>query len=207
MDDVRCFLLEPTQQFRRYLRRYDASYPHEPCPGRMSYHDARYVLDDVELPADTKNNGGDFDFPHDDPRWPTHCTCGYKFVEKDFWQAHTHRLYRRSDTGALTTIHDAPPGAMWYATWLEEHDYPKGPDGRILIIRLPNGNDWQIDGRASNCDMKDDDVHRCWVRHGVPPDVTVDKDGVTCHAGAGSIQSGDWHGFLEDGMLVLQRKH
>lgn len=42
---------------------------------------------------------------------------------------------------------------------------------------------------------------RCWVRHGEPPIVTVNKDGLTCAAGAGSIGIGGgeryYHGFLQ----------
>jgi hypothetical protein len=51
--------------------------------------------------------------------------------------------------------------------------------------------------------MKDDNIHRCWVRHGRPEDGTlhVDKAGNTCRAGAGSIDTGKWHGFLHNGEL------
>lgn len=46
--------------------------------------------------------------------------------------------------------------------------------------------------------------HMCWVRHGTPPHqvVHVDKSGVTCGAGAGSIALPNWHGFLHNGELV-----
>jgi hypothetical protein len=40
------------------------------------------------------------------------------------------------------------------------------------------------------------------VRHGEAPNITVDKNGVTCGAGAGSIQCGSYHGFLRNGELV-----
>ena len=86
---------------------------------------------------------------------------------------------------------------------------------------------WYVDGRASNCTVPckcgqsyaahyedqtgkcdgykpaDDGAHRCWIRHGEPPLVTVNKQGVTCGAGAGSIVSpSGWHGWLRDGALV-----
>jgi hypothetical protein len=70
------------------------------------------------------------------------------------------------------------------------------------MVVLPNGHIWDVDGRASNCDMKEDRTHRCWVRHGDPPNVHVDKNGHTCHAGAGSILSGNYHGFLHNGELT-----
>jgi hypothetical protein len=44
--------------------------------------------------------------------------------------------------------------------------------------------------------------HKCWVRHGEPPNHTVDKRGNTCGAGAGSILSGSYHGFLRDGSFT-----
>lgn len=50
--------------------------------------------------------------------------------------------------------------------------------------------------------MPDDAEHRCWIRHGEPPLITVDKNGLTCAAGAGSIQCRDYHGFLRDGSFT-----
>lgn len=74
-------------------------------------------------------------------------------------------------------------------------------DSPTLHVITPGGL-WNIDSRASNCTMPYDYDHRCWVRHGQPPMITVDKQGVTCTAGGGSIQCGDFHGFLRDGELV-----
>jgi hypothetical protein len=44
--------------------------------------------------------------------------------------------------------------------------------------------------------------HKCWIRHGTPPKIHVDKAGVTCGAGAGSIAYPGWHGFLRKGRLI-----
>jgi hypothetical protein len=104
---------------------------------------------------------------------------------------------------------------------LREHPeyYPEGPSsadptlpkrsksylfasGPQLTVVCPNGGTWDIDSRASNCTMPYDYAHRCWIRHGEPPALTVDKAGVTCQAGAGSIQCGDYHGFLQNGVLT-----
>lgn len=76
-------------------------------------------------------------------------------------------------------------------------------DGRHLMVVLPNGHHWDVDSRANNCDKQEDTTHRCWVRSGNPETepVTAGKDGPTCTAGAGSIQSGDYHGFLVNGVL------
>lgn len=137
--------------------------------------------------------------PNDDPRWPLQCEkCAFLFAPDETRQFFYDLLYKRADTGEICTLRDAPPGAMWDAWWLRglhgcTHD---GPDGRNLMVKCPNGHDWNIDGRASNCGLPQDDVHHCWIRHGDPPDLVVDKNGVTCSAGAGSILAGDYHGFL-----------
>jgi len=115
----------------------------------------------------------------------------------------------RSDTGERRTrCSDWGVGAMWFAVWYwrpVEWDNEVEPH---LIVRCPSGDgsrDWDIDSRASNCTLRDDRLHRCWVRHGAPPDVHVDKDGLTCSAGAGSIALPGWHGFLTHGYLQEQR--
>lgn len=74
-------------------------------------------------------------------------------------------------------------------------------DGPQLHVMTPGGL-WVIDSRASNCGLPYDYEHRCWVRHGEPPVVTVDKNGRTCHAGGGSIMCGSYHGFLQGGVLT-----
>jgi hypothetical protein len=68
--------------------------------------------------------------------------------------------------------------------------------GQHLHVVLPNGHIWNMDSRASNCTRPEDNRHRCWVRHGDPPAITVDKDGITCGAGGGSVKSGDYHGKI-----------
>lgn len=149
----------------------------------------------------------------DDPAWPRSCRCGYVFAEDDPWQDWQELIYRRTDTGEHVTLRDrqpsdvggpapAPPGATWDAWWMP--DAWRGPDGIALMARCPNGHHWTVDGRASNCTLPDDRVHKCWVRHGDPRDcrVSVDKNGVTCAAGGGSIQAGDYHGFLTNGVFT-----
>ena len=189
---VVCFMLDPVEPAvtRWALRRYSRS---TGCTGRFSYHNALHVIgDSADEPQEP---------PHDDPRWPTHCSCGYVFTpdDDDQWQVFGRSLWRRRDSGEVLTLEDMPPGAMWDATWLHDVRGWCGPDGRSLVVRLPNGRDWHIDGRASNCTMPKDDVHKCWVRTGEPPVLTVGKGGNTCAAGAGSILAGNYHGFLRNG--------
>lgn len=105
--------------------------------------------------------------------------------------------FSRDGTAMPTPL---PPGAMYFADWYSH----KGPDGHHLIVVTPGGL-WQVDTRANNCTRPDDNEHRCWVRHGEPPNVTVDKNGNTCGCGC-SIGQGpgfrDYHGFLRNGELV-----
>jgi hypothetical protein len=102
-----------------------------------------------------------------------------------------------------TTTGELEAGSMYWNTSLPENFHWDDHKGPHLMVVLPNGHHWCVDSRASNCDMPDDRKHRCWVRHGNPEtgDVHVDKRGVTCKAGAGSIKSGNYHGFLHNGYL------
>ena len=84
------------------------------------------------------------------------------------------------------------PGCMY---WNDNGYY----DTPHLQVICPNGQGWDIDSRASNCTLPNDNEHKCWIRHGEPPNITVDKNGKTCSAGAGSIQAGNYHGFLING--------
>jgi hypothetical protein len=192
---IRCFLLQPIEgRARIWLRRYGGA-----CKGPYPYHNAK-VLIAANGPGRASSAPTQEELA--DPRWPTKCEhCDHVFGAGEERQVFSRCLYRRSDTGEETTIEDAPVGAMWDATWL--HDSPQycGPDGRCLVVKTPGG-EWMIDSRARNCTLPDDTSHKCWIRHGEPPDLTVDKNGKTCDAGAGSIQCGSYHGFLRNGHLV-----
>lgn len=210
---LKTFMLEPTDIVRVYLRRYASGDAH-PEKG-WSYHNAEILIGEEQAVFETRTDGNGShpyttrtddsylekykeQYPHDHAKWPVECDwCQYKFKEEDEWQIHTDLMYRHSITGDLVTITNPPAGAMYFAWWLK--DNPRySPTGPLYAV-CPNGHPWNIDGRASNCGSPDDDVHRCWIRHGEPPEITVDKNGVTCTAGAGSIQAGDYHGFLQNG--------
>lgn len=122
-------------------------------------------------------------------------------------------------------IQHLPPGAVWEQRG-RQGDPPYNwrqsprPDGktyiihrankqdrRVLVCKLPDGHDWVIDSRCRNCALPNDDKHWCWIREGRPEDGTLNvtkggKKARTCQAGAGSIQTGSWHGFLRNGRLV-----
>lgn len=97
--------------------------------------------------------------------------------------------------------HQFGVGAMWLATFYPKNFEWENEREPHLIVMTPGGP-WDIDSRASNCTMKGDKKHRCWIRHGEAPLITVDKNGLTCGAGAGSIQCGNYHGFLRNGELT-----
>lgn len=229
MSDIRCFLLTKTDQAEVSLRRYVYSSQAKCDASCMGYHNASVVIGRRQvLPDDSHGDN----HTRDDPRWPTHCACGYAFQPHDEWQCNPHVLYRRGDTGELVTIRNAPVGALWFAGYFTGTDHC-AVDGRALMVRLPGGHDWNVDGRARNCDSpcarcnrpynahassrcdeamgfqpdgsnsySDARPHKCWIRHGEPPDVNVDKAGVTCGAGAGSIMVPGYHGFLRNGYLT-----
>ena len=197
MGKIRCFLIEPTGKSRIWWRRYSDSLK-SPC--RMTnkgYCNGMVLAGDVDgtdhvcrsMAAGEEEPGA---------QWPTHCErCGREFTPEDAKQVFCLDLYREVGTeGPIFTMRDAPAGAMWFADWLSA----RGPDGRNLVVMTPGG-EWMVDGRASNCTMPQDREHRCWVRHGAAPQITVDKNGKTCAAGAGSIIVGNYHGFLRNGFL------
>jgi hypothetical protein len=210
--NVACFWLEETGTVRVGMRRYTRE--KDACPASDSgYHQAVNLTGDVTViwsdvvpdvgrcfnDRDGRYGVADYQWPpHDDPRWPRICKCGRPFSPDDPWQEWSERLYQRADTGRLLTLREAPDGAMWDAWWMPW----KGPDGRSLMVKCPGGHEWSVDSRASNCTMRDDNEHRCWVRHGEPPVITVDKNGLTCQAGAGSILTGNYHGFLRNGQFT-----
>lgn len=119
----------------------------------------------------------------------------------------TDSVWRRVDTGEeFAHLRDVPVGGMWLAHWFENHWNPQLGPGKALVVKTPGG-DWMPDSYCNNCTMPEDkaqEKHHCWIIHGTPPDITVDKNGVTCAAGGGSFMpsNGSWHGFLKGGFLV-----
>lgn len=214
---IKCFMLHETGRFRIGMRRFVFSSNMDCAKSPSKCHEAftpalavRQVAKDAEGHWQTIP---DTYWPHSDPRWPTKCaSCDYLFTDNDEWQVYAveelvtddNRLFCRPGFIHTLGLTPAPAGAMWYANWVP--DCWKGPDGHGLAVVCPGGagHVWHIDGQASNCTNPNDvgpfDVaHRCWVRHGTPPNITVDKHGRTCRAGAGSIKVPGYHGFLRNG--------
>ena len=215
---ARTFWLEPTGQVAAGLRRYSYGGDGHTCAD--GYHDALTYTHRADAIWDDHEWGRTLGpqpaTDRADPAWPELCAkgCGYRFTDADTWQDWQELIYRCPATGTEYVLHQnapadtlgapaAGPGAMWDAWWRNGHEAHRGPDGICLMVRCPNGHNWCVDSEARNCTRKGQ-PHDCWVRHGDPRQaaVTVDKQGDTCAAGAGSVQAGDYHGFLRDGVLT-----
>lgn len=192
---IQCFLLEPTDLGEAYLRRFVFSKDCQtPCTGSKSYHDHTEVIERSVPYPDPDSNGTYIEnFDHDDPRWPTHCSCGYEFQPEAERQAHIRRLFKRSDTGELTSIEACPPGGMWYADWYP--DNWRGPDGHTLVVRTPAG-DWVVD-RGS--DTKVGNKGAGWKRTGTAPNITAHPS-IGMYGPDGKRWA--YHGFLTNGKLI-----
>jgi hypothetical protein len=193
MSTVPCFWIEPTGRGHIELRRYDND-PVDSCPGG-SYHHAVVALDgEVEI---TKTPEGyiasiDDSIAHDDPRWPTKCeNCDRLFGPDDNWQVNQKEHWVRPDTGeiACVSLLEAPPGAMWDATWWRTFREKTYEDGVNLFVMLPDGAAWNVDGPSTSGGGG-------WARTGdpraVPPTVSATP----------SILTPAYHGFLTNGSLI-----
>lgn len=96
--------------------------------------------------------------------------------------------------GLRATLQTFGPGAMYDAAGHPGHGevYREGdmigPDGRCLMVALPpGGHAWYVDGKATSGGR--------WQRTGDP---TADPPTVSVTP---SILTGDYHGFLTDGVL------
>jgi len=190
--------------------------------GKPGAHDAMLSLGESLTGRRELCLGGHVD-DYADSNWPTACDhCGeaapvvpaansFGDMQKDGWVLE-HQVYRQTLYGTLDGSWYGLPGIgdMFFEDW---YGCAMERDGRCLygwtnclephlIVIMPTEHRWDLSGRASNCTMKDDTTHRCWVRHGNPAKgelVHVDKAGVTCGAGAGSLAIPGWHGFLHQG--------
>jgi len=183
MSEIRCFWTKPTGEEALSLRRYCSG---SKCSGEAGYHDASVPIGSAPE-SDEPINSGKGAFAND-ARWPTHCSCGYAFVDADNWQVFRTNIYR-ADDGREWSLRDLPPGAMYDATWYHGMPDMVGPDGIALIVMLPGGgyNYWHVDGQANN-----NPALQGWTRSGTVPNVTANP----------SILTPRYHGWLRDGVLV-----
>jgi hypothetical protein len=189
---IKCFLLTPTGNERRWLRRYRGCGDGPNCPSKYTYHNGHFLLGD--FPKRDTPRAIDVEEYKGHANWPVKCDhCDYQFKPEDNWQVFTQHLYIRSDTHEVTSIREAPPGAMWLATWMKDHGSPVWERERKgqphLIVRTPEG-DWDVDAKSSNGDG--------WHWEGTPPLVTVSPS-----IGMGPT-AGSWryHAWLRNGELI-----
>ena len=178
MSEVKTFWVEPIDLFHYEIIVLWSEGPCPCCSARVTLAD-KTPDNDYVIP------------PRDDPRWPTHCKrCSIAFPDGDEVH-HASGLNRYYEGGGhRATLNGMPPGASWDASWMG--DNRTGPDGIALIVKLPNGMDWCVDGPATNSDT-------AWDRTGDPK-----KANVTAHPSIGSRETEDpgyYHGFLTDGVL------
>jgi hypothetical protein len=157
----------------------------------MTNHDAEIVIE-PKVPGITieevcRSEGTIDEEVMRDPRWPTHCKCGYKFHPEEHWQHNVKRLYEGSPDGKLYILRNLPIGAMWDAYWLKDAtpDRYTGPDGKAWCVMLPGGMEWIVYGPASDTGEK-------WDVQGVPPLITV-------HPSINNV--GVFHGHIKNGII------
>jgi len=185
MASVKCFMIEPTKKAKRWFRRFVGT----ECPLSLGYHSAMVIGDDCEVQIGSSGTLSVPEFDWNDPRWPEICDCGFEFDQKVIRQTFFEQVYLTPEGMEVTThrselpgIANAPPGSMYYADWMHR----RGPDGRCLVLVLPDGGTWFIDGPSSNGHGTG------WTRTGIPPEVTANP----------SIYTGKYHGWLRNGVLT-----
>lgn len=225
---VTCFMVARTEWAAVYARRYVSG---SICSSRNGYHDALGFIGYFPIvwkdggPLDPDSYMTFAIQVEDIHEWPKTCDCGYIFNDKDVFQLFDYEMYA-VPTEAAVFAHLAkewenpkkpldpcvnqgwwqsanlPAGSMYWRYWANHHPYWDNGGDKSLIVVCPDKTHWDIDSRTSNCGLKEDRIHRCWVRHGEPPNITVNKEGNTCVAGAGSIRGQNgYHGHLVNGAL------
>lgn len=194
MSSHSCFWLEPTEDVEIHLRRYAGGYGSNCCSASgYGYHNQSAIAERGHQHSYPTVHGDVW--PHNDPRWPTACVCGYVFQPADKWQFNPDQLYRRLDTGERVTMAAAPAGAMVDTYWQARHSlYRKHADGIMLSVKLPDSTWWCVDGPAYVNGVAQPGG---WTRSGAAPLVSATP----------SIRIGGdgcpmtYHGFLTNGVL------
>jgi hypothetical protein len=141
-------------------------------------------IGEVTDPADAHGDN----WPHDDPRWPANCECGYQFTDDDQWQRNDNEIFVLPDGTEFAFIGSfgkaAPPGAMIRAAWYDE--FTEQP-GESWIVALPDGGEWITTQKATGGGY--------WEVSGTAPMITVSPS-IFHNAPHG------WHGFIRNGELV-----
>jgi hypothetical protein len=227
--DIRCFFIEPTNMMKVYLQRRHApnwirAKLLKKCPAHNGMHAARVFVREMAITDSAGNvNHVQLDDYMDDHRWPAACDCGKVFDVMDPYnvdEIFEDVICQDTTTGKKMPFSKAiqTPGCMWDD--FSPHA-PKdcGPDGLKLCVVCPGGEVWNLDGRSKDCVSRcvhckkpykkcnckkphfedSDPEHRCWVRNGAPPHITVEWNNLCCYE---NIATPRWKGNLINGVLV-----
>lgn len=198
----------------------DVSGGERPCPASWKgYHDAKTLLRRTEDPLAEPDEVLREEAAE---RYPERCAfCGQKAPPEALRHVAALTVYRGAADGEERVgLHGKPgsrfglrPGDAYWAPWHHAPGEDSGctagwsncrdPRGHLCLV-LPDGQHFDTSSRARNCSRPKDRRHRCWTVEGTPEggDLSVGKGGDTCKAGAGSVDTGTWHGFVRDGMLT-----
>jgi hypothetical protein len=195
--EIKCFFVVESGRTRRSLRRYQGSDQAKCEASGYGYHNASAPIEDGEQTPGSHVSSPPVNDYAGDPRWPTHCACGYEFQPADQHQVFAESIYRNEATGEEWPMRELPPGAVYDAWWYrDEEDKPRrgtgmgtgtGADGLCLCVCLPpdGGLDyWYVDGGANNGPG--------WERTGTVPNITANP----------SILTPRYHGWLRAGVLI-----
>jgi len=185
------------------------------------YHDSKTFLRRVEgIAAEGTEPDSSDSVPAE--AWPTACAfCGEAAPEHAVRHVSVSTVYRGTVDGEERVgLQGKPgsrfglrPGDAFWATWFHSHGEEVGchagwtncadERGHLHLV-LPDGHHFDCSSRAKNCSRPKDKKHRCWSVEGTPEggDLSLGKGGDTCKAGAGSVDTGTWHGFVRDGLMT-----
>lgn len=175
-----CIFVEQIPFGNRTLRR-SYGFAENVCPTHKYGHNATV---DIEPGPGELQDGmmdGVWACVKDDPRWPTHCDCGFEFtVSNSYKYLDFSAHWRNVATGEIITG-DLPVGALYYSDWLSW----RGEDGHSLTCVTPVAH-WNIDHPSTP-------QNRPWKRTGTPPIVTATPSILFPSLG--------FHGWLTNGVL------
>jgi hypothetical protein len=220
------------------LRRYTSTVNEREDPGwcpdneystssEFSYHSAFAWLGQRQQRARVETEHGVryesahdlFEIADDDPRWPTHCTCGRAFTDDDERQQWAEEIFIRTDTGAEVTTHSTivpddcelvSPGAVQDLWWYARFDGSDGSlglnpdrpkDGIIVGIHCPYMDErkatqvWCVDQRATG------ESAGFWTRTGDPRNPSTFNATPSIAIGV-KTGPGYYHGFAQNGVLT-----
>lgn len=196
------------------LRRYASGSTCSEVDGN-GYHNAHTALGRRPAQKHVRSFAGREEaYAHSD-KWPTHCACGYEFVDEDDYQEFTQSLYA-DISGKEWSLRDAPPGAYWFAPWIfnskayQDPNHPKHEEEKLRRQRGLEGKshlairyyeEWAAirDPVVVSCPNGDEWLIDSIANNGPGWTVTGQLPLITVSP---SIQTGRYHGFLQEGVFT-----